>query len=232
VLPVQVDYFTDAMTYGGVRILERFDEVETPRVRVGHGEVHVFEKVVGFKKIRFTTGENVGYGEVNLPENEVHTTAFWIRPQAELTRALDVPRHRLVDALEGLGQALEGVATVFLMCDGGDLGFRLVGHEDAAAAGTPEAGGPDELPTLYLYERYPGGVGFHEALYLAAPRLLADVERLLAGCDCEDGCPACVGAPPPVSHEADRMRSRSLTRRIVSALLADLPAPVVDAVPR
>jgi DEAD/DEAH box helicase domain-containing protein len=237
VLPVQVDYFTDAMTYGGVRILERFDEVETPRVQIGHGEVHVFEKVVGFKKIRFTTGENVGYGEVNLPENEVHTTAFWVRPRPELARRLDVPRHRLVDALEGLGEALEGVATVFLMCDAGDLGFRLVGIEDAANVAhtadglTAGEGSPDELPTLYLYERYPGGVGFHEALYLAAPRLLADVDRLLAGCDCEDGCPACVGAPPPVAHEADRMRSRALTRRVLATLLEDLPTPVVDAVP-
>jgi DEAD/DEAH box helicase domain-containing protein len=243
VLPVQVDYFTDAMTYGGVRILDRFDEVQTPRAALGHGEVRVFEKVVGFKKIRFTTGENVGYGEVNLPENELHTTAFWVRPLPALTRALGVPRHRLIDALEGLGEALKAVATVHLMCDGSDLGFALVGVEDAPRIEESDsvepvgrqAGGvstsPEDLPTLYIYERYPGGVGFHDALYEAAPALLKRLAMLLDNCHCEDGCPACVGAPAPIQHTADRMRSRKLARNVLTAILADLPEPVIDDVP-
>ena len=232
VVPVQIDYFTDAMTYGGVRILDRFDEVETPCVGLGHGEVRVFEKVVGFKKIRFTTGENVGYGEVNLPENELHTTAFWVRPRPELIRVLGVARHRVVDALEGLAEALKAVATVHLMCDGSDLGFALVGAEDSPRVDEVEGGGgADDLPTLYLYERYPGGVGFHEALYEAAPTLLAQLATLLDNCQCQDGCPACVGAPAPVQQAADRVRSRVLARRLLTAILADLPAPSIDEVP-
>ena len=228
VLPVEVDYFTDAMTYGGVRVLDRFDEVTSERVALGHGELRVFERVVGFKKIRFTTGENVGYGEVSLPDNELHTTGFWVRPLPALTQAVGVARHKLVDALEGLGAALKAVATVHLMCDGSDLGFSLVGVDDSPETADPELPPGAELPTLYLYERYPGGVGFHDHLFEAGPALLARLALLLDNCGCDDGCPACVGAPAPIQQIADSVRSRSVARRVLTALLADLPQIVRD----
>ena len=238
--PVHVDYYTDAMTHGGVRVLDTFGQVNGPRVTLAHGEVRVFERVVGFKKIRFSTGENVGYGEVSLPDNELHTTAFWLRPQPALLSALSLPRHRLVDALDGLGEALKAVAAVHMMCDASDIGVRVVGAE--ADAGTEALARPDtqtptalrdpsELPTLYLYERYPGGVGFHEPLYLAAPALLHRIGMLLDNCRCDDGCPGCVGAPAtgaPGLLANDSLRSRRTTRRVLEALLEALPMPERD----
>ena len=242
--PVHVDYYTDSMTHGGVRVLDTFDSVQGQRATLAHGEVRVFERVVGFKKIRFSTGENVGYGEVSLPDNELHTTAFWIRPEPALARALDLPRHRLVDALEGLGEALKAVATVHLMCDATDIGLSVVGAEadgvaeafEAGVPGTPDPRAtrdPLELPTLYLYERYPGGVGFHEPLYETAPALLVRIGMLLDNCRCEDGCPGCVGAPAsgaPGLLANDKLRSRSTTRRVLSALLEGVPVPERDGV--
>ena len=204
--PVDVDYFTDSMTYGGVRVLDVFDDRRTATATVAHGEVHVYERVVGFKKIRFATGENVGYGEVDLPENELHTTALWIQPTPALLDAVPRPRHQVVDAMDGLADALRRVASVQLMCDPGDLGTSLVSEVEG------------DLPTLYLYERYPGGVGFHEHLFEAADELLAAVDRLLARCGCDDGCPACVGAPAPVAQEADLPRSRAVAREVVAAI--------------
>ncbi len=209
--PVQVDYYTDAMTYGGVRVLECFEALRRPAAEVGHGEVRVFERVVGFKKIRFATGENVGYGEVDLPGHELHTTAWWIAPAPDLGLRCDLPRHRVIDALEGIAEAARRVAAVRLMCDGGDLGTALVGAEGEAA--------PDEdLPTVYLYERYPGGVGYHEHLFETTDALLDAVDGALAGCPCADGCPSCVGAPAPIAHEADQPRSRAAARRVLAAL--------------
>jgi DEAD/DEAH box helicase domain-containing protein len=120
-------------------------------------------------------------------------------------------RHALVDALEGIGHALRYVATVHLMCDPGDLGHALVGAEG-------EQPTEEELPTLYLFERYPGGVGFHEPLYAEAETLLARLALLLDNCRCEDGCPGCVGAPAPVAHPADRPRSRKAARAVLGAL--------------
>jgi len=204
--PVDVDYYTDSMTHSGVRVLDVFDERREVTATLGHGEVHVFERVVGFKKIRFATGENVGYGEVDLPENELHTTALWVQPTPEILRAVGRPRHQLVDAMEGLAEALRRVASVQLMCDAADLGTTLVSEVEG------------DLPTLYVYERYPGGVGFHEHLFDAADALLDGVSALLSRCACDDGCPACVGAPAPIAQEADLPRSRLVAREVVAAL--------------
>ena len=204
--PVDVDYYTDADTYGGLRVLDTFDERSLSTASVAHGEVHVFERAVGFKKIRFATGENVGYGDIDLPENELHTTALWIQPTPALLEVVRHPRHQVVDAMEGLADALRRVASVQLMCDPGDLGTSLVSQTEG------------DLPTLYVYERYPGGVGFHEHLFEATDALLDGVETLLARCGCDDGCPSCVGAPAPIAMEADQPRSRAIARDVVAAI--------------
>ena len=84
----EVDYYTDAITYTKVRILERFAEEPRANGRRNHGEVHVTSQVVGFKKIKFHTNENVGSGELVMPENEMHTTAYWLTVPREIMQAL------------------------------------------------------------------------------------------------------------------------------------------------
>ncbi len=207
--PVHVDYYTDAMTYEGVRPLVAFAEAPRAHARLGHGELRVFERVVGFKKIRFATGENVGYGEVDLPENDLHTTGLWLRPDDTLAAAAGLSSHRLVDTLRGLAKALVAVAAVYLMADPRDLGHSVEGGADAPGT---------QPPALFIYERYPGGVGLHEALFLGFDTLLAEVDALLNGCGCQDGCPMCVGAPTPVLGEADAPRSRAAARRLLAVL--------------
>ena len=219
--PVHVDYYTDAMTYDGVIILDTFDERGGTAAVLGHGEVRVFERVVGFKKIRYATGENLGFGEVRLPELELHTTAFWLRPRPGLMGLAKLSRHRIVDALEGLGHALRHVAAVHLMCEPRDLGVSLVDRESPAP---PEV---DELPVLFLFERYPGGVGFHVLLYAAARMLLQRVAALLEGCRCDDGCPACVGAPAAFVTTDAEVRSRRAVRQVLDVLIRTTPHPDV-----
>src|SRR5947209_15435175 len=65
-----VDYYTDAITYTKVKILDCFEQEGLGGGRRNHGEVHVTSQVVGFKKIKFHTNENVGSGELQMPENE------------------------------------------------------------------------------------------------------------------------------------------------------------------
>lgn len=204
--PVKVDYYTDSVIFEGVSRLDTFAQASAPQHVAGHGEVRVFERVVGFKKIRFATGENVGYGEVRLPETELHTTAVWFEPAVRL----NLPRHQIIDALRGILAAMRRVAAVQLMCDPRDLGTALVDAE----------GEPERLPTVYLYERHPGGVGFHEHLFEQRHTLLKGVLRVLTGCDCDDGCPSCVGAPA-----IGEGRSRAVGVRVLRALAQ----PPVDA---
>jgi DEAD/DEAH box helicase domain-containing protein len=121
----EVDYYTDAITSTKVRILERFAEEPRRNARRSHGEVHVTTQVVGFKKIKFHTNENVGSGELVMPENEMHTTAYWLTVPREIMRALPFSLEERRDGVVALSYTLGQLAALFLMCDRHDLGVAL-----------------------------------------------------------------------------------------------------------
>ncbi len=216
---VEPDYYTDAMTYTQVSVIE--ESATGPLVErlgqagaappgaiglgaawpSGWGEVAVVEKVVGYKKIKFFTHENAGYGDVRLPEMQMHTTAFWLTVPEALVASIDHGRGAAIDALRGIGAALETVATLALMCDPRDLGATMgdaaLDDEASAASGIPRKvrGGPQPgySPTLFLYEHVPGGIGLVERIFEQREALVARTLRLIESCACASGCPACVG---------------------------------------
>ena len=218
VRPVKPDYFTDAITHRQVSVLEVSALRPLGAGEAGRGDVQVDERVVGFKKIKFQTHENVGYGEVDLPPLELVTQGLWLSAN---TRSVGIPHAALADALRGVGHALHHLMAWRLMCDSADIG-RSVQLPDPASADSPVA------PTLYLYDRMPGGVGLAIAAYERLPELLAETAGMLRSCPCETGCPACVG---PVDA-ADRCRTtgpqnesvalRPMALRLVQALLETL----------
>jgi len=214
---VNVDYFTDAIRYTQVRILEIAEEarIAGPAARA-HGDVLVRSQVVGFKKIKFFTNENVGSGNLELPENEMHTTAFWLNLEHELLTSLPFTLSERQSGIIGLLYALESMATLLLMCDRRDLGTAVGERPPAPGAGRdwgpPAPYDPDgtaELfsPNLYLYDAYPGGIGFSEPLYHAHDELLRRTRELIAGCPCEQGCPSCVG---PAGEKSERTKEAAL----------------------
>ena len=193
---VDCDYYTTAITYSKVTVLERLTaDGEVP----AHGDVHVSSRVVGFKKIKFYTNENVGSGELDLPEQQMHTTAYWLTVPPAVMQALPWSKDDKRDGVVGLGFAMKSIATLLLMCDGRDLGLAF-GQGDEAQGDTRSTGGrpalPDQLadePRLYLYDAFPGGIGFSVPLYGMHHDLLDRTRELIAGCGCEHGCPTCVG---------------------------------------
>jgi len=214
---VKPDYWTDAMTYTTVSVLEEFGTAAPdPAVAfpTGWGEVSVVEKVVGYKKIKFYTHENAGYGDVRLPEMQMHTTAFWLTVPESVCQEIPQGRAAAIDGLRGAGIALETVATLSLMCDPRDLGCTLgdTALEEDGAEGAPRKvrGGPQlgYDPTLFLYEHTPGGIGLSERIFEEREELLARALELVEGCPCESGCPACVGPnagldlPPQMAEAA------------------------------
>ncbi len=207
---VQPDYFTDAMSHVQISVIEESEHGaladEARGFRAGHGEVSVVEKVVGYKKIKFHTHENTGYGEVRLPELQMHTTSFWLSIPEALCGEVLGGRAQAIDGLRGVGVALELVATLALMCDPRDLGTTLgdTGLEGEASDDADDAadtrphtrrGGPRPGydPTLFVHEHVPGGTGLSERIWQNREALLFRAERLIAGCPCDAGCPTCVG---------------------------------------
>ena len=192
---VDPDFYTEAMTNRSVTVLEEVASAPMGRrAHKGWGDVSVVEKVVGFKKIKFHTHENTGYGEVFLPDMQMHTTSFWLTVPDALLVELGIARARAVDALRGINIALETVSSIALSCDPRDLNHTL-GDKSGDAPEKRAGEGPLEGfdPTLFLFDAYPGGVGLAVRIYERADELLASARTLLAACSCEQGCPACVG---------------------------------------
>jgi len=229
---VEVDYYTDAVRYTQVRVLEiaateQFPGKEASTNLHSYGDVLVRSQVVGFKKIKFFTHENIGDGKLELPENEMHTTAYWITLERPLLESLPFPVSERQSGMFGLLHALESVATLLLMCDRRDLG-TAVGERPAAAdsgsmykvVGTTENFTPSRMedaissspgeffePNLYLYDAYPGGIGFSEPLFRTHGLLVQKTRELIAACPCEQGCPSCVG---PAGDLAPRAKEAAL----------------------
>ena len=214
---VDVDYYTDAIRYTQVRVLE-IAQPEIPAIRA-HGDVLVRSQVVGFKKIKFFTNENIGDGKLELPENEMHTTSYWITLERALLEALPFSVSERQSGMFGLLHALESVATLLLMCDRRDLGAAIgerppaPGSEDDGIVSVrmedAVSGNAKEFfePNLYLYDAYPGGIGFSEPLFRAHDMLVKKTRELIAACECEGGCPSCVG---PAGDLAPRAKEAAL----------------------
>jgi DEAD/DEAH box helicase domain-containing protein len=208
---VDCDYYTDAIDYTQVKTLQEFEAEPVNGAKRVHGDVRVNRQIVGFKKIKFYTMENVGAGKLSMPEQEMHTTAFWLHFPAEfLGRFTDFTAAEKQAGISGLGNALRTVAALLLMCDPRDLGVAI--SEDTTGGLTAFE------PNLYLYDAYPGGIGQSAPLYRMTGRLLGQTAELLAGCGCEAGCPSCVG---PVGEVGER--GREVARRILEALRAGAP---------
>src|SRR3984893_8381376 len=217
---VMVDYFTDAITAKGVWILQRFGRQETPGLVAEQGEVLVAEKVVGFKKIKMGTLENVGAGEVELPQQEMQTTAAWLTVAPALLGEISSHRDELVDGLRALTRLLHSLAPIFLLCDIRDIGAWL-GDGSPSQAGqvvTRETmraqllQGEHFTPTIYLYDNQPGGIGLAERIFEVLPEMLARGRETLEGCGCRSGCPSCVGAGEEVARQPKPIALKLLPR--------------------
>ncbi|MDE3198133.1 MAG: DUF1998 domain-containing protein, partial [Acidobacteriota bacterium] len=208
---VDSDYYTDAIDYTQVKALRTFDRAPVvEHVERAHGDVRVNRQIVGFKKIKFYTSENVGAGQLSMPEQEMHTTSFWLHFGAPFLAGLAeyTPTERQ-NGLTGLGNAFRTVASLLLMCDPHDLGVAL-SEEIAGGLSAFE-------PNLYLYDAYPGGIGQSGPLYRMTDGLLRQTAELIAGCGCEAGCPSCVG---PVGEVGER--GKEAAGRILAELVSQV----------
>jgi DEAD/DEAH box helicase domain-containing protein len=201
---IDCDYYTDAITYTRVTILDTFES--SGPGGPSHGEVHVVSRVVGFKKIKFYTNENVGSGDLDLPEQQMHTTAYWLTIPAAVMAQLPFAADDRRDGIVGLAYAIRQIAQLLLMCDRHDIGISIDTAEPAAAL--------DRFARIFIYDNYPAGIGFSQPLHRMHDNLLGETRRLIAECPCENGCPGCVG---PIGNTGPLAKTAAL--RILDLLL-------------
>jgi DEAD/DEAH box helicase domain-containing protein len=167
------------------------------------GDVLVRSQAAKFKKIRFHTHENIGYGDIDMPEEEMQTRALVLLFGPESAGGAVLAEKDAVETgsiLSGLGVLIRLIAPVYLLCDPRDLGI-------AERVRDPHFG----IPALYVYDKYPGGAGLSEALSRKTAELFAAALSVVERCPCASGCPSCVG--PGGGKVALRDFLRTLTRR-------------------
>lgn len=231
--PVEVDYFTDAITHVLIKILDVFDSRMLEDSLLEHGDVLVREKVAGFKKIRFYTNENLGYGDVNLPDQEFHTSGCWLTLFNRSLFELGFSVTEIVEGLLGLSNLLRYSASLCLMCDPRDIdqsigdkqGRWLVdttGRKRGVALAEALLAGRDELaqemtfdPTVFLVDHHPGGVGLAPQIFEKFEEIAFRALEIVQGCFCPFGCPSCVGPVTEVGHSAKRVAEKILVELIL-----------------
>jgi DEAD/DEAH box helicase domain-containing protein len=224
-----IDYYTDAIDYTKIKILDEFSKKQLGPFLILHGEVHVATQVVGFKKIKFHTMENVGAGDLSLPQNEMHTTAYWLTIPSELFHSLPFPSEQRINGLFGLAYCLHHVAPLFMMCDIHDVGVSVGDNSTGKSLParsisfalkenekTPDPSDIAFEPNIFIYDNFPGGIGLSPSLFDLEKELLEQCLKTISSCPCQEGCPSCVG---PVKESG--RNSKQVALRLLSDLLGE-----------
>lgn len=176
---VDVDYFTDANLAVQLKVLEEDKLTKLADAEIGYGDVSVRAMATIFKKIKFETHENIGSGPIHLPEEELHTSAAWISLNKSFA---EMGQERLEQGLVGTAHALNHIAPLFVMSDPQDI--HVIPQVKADH---------NEKPTIFFYDRYPGGIGLSEKIHIGMYEVFAETKKLITRCLCESGCPSCIG---------------------------------------
>ncbi|GJM43573.1 MAG: putative ATP-dependent helicase YprA [Gemmatimonadota bacterium] len=185
-----VDYYTTPVLEQHL-LLRGTREVGTwAGADTGFGDATVTWFTSFFKKIQFFSVDSIGWGNLDLPPQNIDTTTAWITIPAEMRGRLKAMGKNAVEGLVGVRNLLISVVPLWAMCDRADIG----GVVDSKNLGKP---------TIFLYDRYPGGLGFVEHAFRRPAEIFGAALALVSECPCESGCPSCVGLPVlrPAQHQ-------------------------------
>ena len=194
-VPFDGNYYTVPAGTEETRILQTFREEETGRTKMKFGDINVNEIISMYKKLQFHNHQNLGYVELSLPlQKDYDTESTWITiPEnvVDTYRSLLAPdrngNRMLNNHFEGLCHALKNAAMMTTMTERDDIDAVI--SNNAVIPDGQEA----QIVSLFIYDKYEGGLGYAEKISEVMPQIIDNSIRMLEGCPCEDGCPACVG---------------------------------------
>jgi DEAD/DEAH box helicase domain-containing protein len=186
----EVDYYTQPVLDTSLRVLRQRKEKEWAGQRIVLGDADVTWATIAFKKIKFYSLDSIGYKTLDLPAQHLETSSMWLIPTASLLKQIQARGRNPVEGLVGIRNIMINVVPLFAMCDRQDIG----GVIDSSNTGTP---------TIFIYDRFQGGLGFAERTYELVQEVLQACLSLVKECECSEGCPSCVGLPVlrPAQHQ-------------------------------
>jgi DEAD/DEAH box helicase domain-containing protein len=214
---VDTDYYTQSITEVKIKIEQEELEKARQDSECHFGDLSVTSVTYMFKKIKFGSRDSLGFGALDLPPQTLNTSGMWLIPlenaYVHVRKSGRVPREGLL----GISNVIKEVIPLFAMCDTMDVGASV----DSSAA---------NAPAIFVYDRFPGGLGFAHKAYELIDEILAACLDLLDNCPCEHGCPSCVGSPiPPFSQLDPDVNARGLipdkeaAKSVLHALLGREP---------
>ncbi|ANS78887.1 putative helicase [Serinicoccus hydrothermalis] len=174
---------TRARSESSFAIRETLDVQPWGSATLASGRVEVTTQVTSFQRV-LPDGTVIGTHPLDLPSRTLSTRAvWWTLPVEELALA-GVAEQDVPGALHAAEHASIGMLPLLATCDRWDIG-------GVSTPSHPDTG----LPTVMVYDGYPGGAGFSSRAYAEAAHWLAATRDLVRSCRCRDGCPACVQSP-------------------------------------
>ncbi len=196
------DYYTDAIAKTDIKVLDILEN-QGGRLDKFYGEVAVTTVATAFKKVKFFTHENVGMGKIYLPEMEMHSTAMWFEFKDAMFSDPYFEESVIGEGIRGIAYTLQNLIPLYIMCDRSDVSV------------IPMIRAPfSNKPTIYVYDRYPGGVGLSKKLYGIDRLLLKATFEHISACGCDNGCPACIG-PPLEAGVFGKTSARKILERLL-----------------
>ena len=178
--PINADYYTQPWFHETISITEQKNAREWNGSAVCLGEVTVTRKTVGFVRMRFYTMENLGSASLDLPEQNLETIALWVIPPEELLDRLKYEQSvNPYEGLEGVKNVLASVLPHYAMADRQSIRGKVQQLDD-------------EQTAIFLYDAYPGGLGFANKGYELLEKIIEHAQKIISECECADGCPSCV----------------------------------------
>ena len=189
-----VDYYTQPVLSQHLQVVEQVQHKQENGTDVCFGDVTVTWATVMFNKFKFYTGENLGYKNLELPPQQLDTSAMWVKIPTEVMQAVAGAGCKPIEGLVALRNMMAAALPVIAMCDPRDIGANI------------EIDPADGRQAIFLYDRYRGGLGFAERGYECIGDIFQMARGMLESCDCAEGCPSCVGLPnlrPAIHQDPD-----------------------------
>lgn len=238
VTQTKADYYTDAIDYTRLKILADFTSAPANSCVASSGEVHLVRRIAGYKKIRYYTHENIGFGKIALPDQEMHTTAVWWQVNSAALDAAIHSRQEALDGFLGASYAMHHIASLQMLSEPHDIGravgdgeatwFAVVGSQGRGQLKNEEGEAIDSSalqrfnPTLFLYDNYPGGIGISDPLFSKRHGIIIHAQKLIESCDCKQGCPSCIG-PILTGEESRGFYPKQAALKVLQLLSNDEP---------
>jgi DEAD/DEAH box helicase domain-containing protein len=180
-----VDYYTQAISETNIRVDEEESQKSWHKSKIHFGDVTVTTTVIMFRKIKFGSRDSIGFGNLKLPPQDLETNALWLVPELDTLKTVKSFGRVPVEGMLAIANVIAEVIPLFSMCDVVDIGATV----DSSNTG---------VPTIFVYDKYPGGLGFAQKVFEIIEPVVEGCWVLIDSCECEDGCPSCVGSPIPV----------------------------------